>query len=85
MSVTVLEHPEPWSEDEFFALGETPNRIELIDESLWISPAPSKRQRLVGGHYLPAAVASPGQALVSKEPFPFELELASLLHRRRRD
>ena len=188
MSVALLEHPEPWSEDEYFELGETANRIELIDGSLWVSPAPSKRhqhisfllamglyaaaeqagllvlqdvnlrlsggrilqpdvvvadtddvgttveaaeaklvievvspsnagtdrllkpqlyaaagigwylrveqpndsvelhlERLAGDHYVPALVAKPGQALVSDDPFPFELEIASLLQRRHRD
>jgi len=188
MSVAVLEHPEPWSEDEYFALGETASRIELIDGSLWVSPAPSKRrqhivfllakglydaaeragllvlqdvnlrlaggrilqpdlvvadtddigttveaaeaklvvevvspsnagtdrllkpqlyaaagigwylrveqphdsvelnlERLAGDHYIPAAVANPGQALKSAEPFPFELDITAQLRRRRRD
>lgn len=187
MSVALLEHPEPWSEDEYFALGETSNRVELVDGSLWVSPAPSKRhqhiafllamglygaaqhagllmlqdvnlrlaggrilqpdivvadtddvgttveareaklvvevvspsnagtdrllkpqlyaaagigwylrveqpqdsvelhlQALADGHYAPYAVAGPGQALVADEPFSFRLEVASLLHGRRR-
>jgi Uma2 family endonuclease len=187
MSVAIPEHPDPWSEDEYFALGETSNRIELIDGGLWVSPAPSKRHqhiafllamelygaaeragllvwqdinlRLAGGrivqpdvivadtddagstveaaeaklvvevvspsnagmdrllkpqlyaaagipwylkveqpqdsvelhlyqlageHYLPVMVAGPGQALAADEPFPFVLDLAASLRRRRR-
>ena len=43
MTSAIFGRGSPMTEEEFFALGETSERVELFDGSLYLTPAPTPR------------------------------------------
>jgi Uma2 family endonuclease len=53
-----LSDPGPWTEAEFLALGETEDRIELVDGDLRVSPSPTGPHQVIL-HYMFACLDDP--------------------------
>jgi Uma2 family endonuclease len=62
MTAMTESRPMPWTEDEYFALGETAQRIELFDGSLFVSTAPTFRHQTISSRLYVALVGAAGQA-----------------------
>jgi Uma2 family endonuclease len=57
MTATLGDHPLAWTEQEYLALGETAERIELFDGGLQVTPAPTFRHQDIS--YALAAALQP--------------------------
>ncbi|GGM45194.1 hypothetical protein GCM10011608_32440 [Micromonospora sonchi] len=67
MTVAVFDHEGPWTEEEYLALGETSQRVELFDGSLHVTPAPTPRHQRISrklGNILEAAAEPVGLELL---------------------
>lgn len=73
-------HVGPWDEADYLALGETTDRVELVDGTLWVTPVPGKRHRRLA-YRLTAAVepAAEAAALTAYEAINVRLKPGTIL------
>lgn len=67
MTAAVFDHDGLWTEEEYLALGETRQRVELFDGSLHVTPAPTPRHQRIQrrlGNILEEAARSAGLELL---------------------
>jgi Uma2 family endonuclease len=67
MTAAVFDHDGPWTEEDYLALGETSQRVELFDGSLHVTPAPTPRHQRISrklGNILEAATDVVGLELL---------------------
>ncbi|MEV0725529.1 Uma2 family endonuclease [Micromonospora purpureochromogenes] len=58
MTAAVFDHDGLWTEEEYLALGETRQRVELFDWSLYVTPGPTPLHQNISGE-LRAALRQP--------------------------
>ncbi|WP_089155386.1 Uma2 family endonuclease [Micromonospora sp. NBS 11-29] len=67
MTVALFGHDGPWTDEEYLALGETQQRVELFDGGLHVTPATTPRHQRVQrnlGNLLEAAARRAGMELL---------------------
>jgi hypothetical protein len=73
---SILGRPLPWTESDYLALGETTQRIELLDGTLLIGPSASVRHQVIVAGL--AAALEPGCAAANRTLLPvINLRLSS--------
>jgi Uma2 family endonuclease len=71
-----FEHPTPWTEPEYWALGETLSRVELVDGCLWLSPHPGTAQQEIR-HRLVSALRESARVCGLRAVGPTNLRLSA--------
>ena len=69
MTATLGDHPLAWTEQEYLALGETAERIELFDGGLQVTPAPTFRHQDISYALAAAPTRRSGRSKPRRSPW----------------